>query len=193
MNKSSYLLILASTLSFCAAIFQAAIGFVPKWSAAFGAGDTLVSKPALLLISALLVALLLVIFGLYGLSGAGVIRRLPLLRLGLLVIGVLYSLVGIYFIPQILTVLGILPSAQPVPIYLLLISFGAMVACLAYLIGLVVSWKRLSIKTPSINTDKTITSSQETKSLENQSGNGDEFDEDQTADITATWNLLNPP
>ncbi len=159
MNKPSYLLILAGVLSFCAAIFQAAIGFVPEWSAAFGAGDALVSNPSLLLISALLVALLLVVFGLYGLSGAGVIRRLPLLRMGLLMIGLLYSLVGINFIPQILAVLGILPSAQPVPIYLLLISFGAMVACLAYLIGLAVSWKLLSIKIPSINTDKTLTSS----------------------------------
>src|SRR5512147_950705 len=98
MDKNSFLLIVAGVLSFCAAIFQAVIGFVPEWSAALGAGDMLVSNPALLLISALLVAFLLVIFGFYGLSGAGVTRRLPLLRLGLLVIGLLYSLVGMYFI-----------------------------------------------------------------------------------------------
>jgi len=147
MNKNSYLLILAGVLSFCAALFQAVIGFVPEWSAAFGAGDMLASNPTLLLISALLVALLLAIFGFYGLSGAGIIRRLPWLRLGLLVIGFLYFLVGIYFIPQMLAVLGILPSTQPVPIYLLLITFGALVACLAYLIGLAVNWKRLSSKT----------------------------------------------
>ncbi len=146
MNKNAYLLVLAGALSFCAALFQAVIGFIPEWSAAFGAGDMLVSNPTLLLISAILVAFLLVIFGLYGLSGAGIIRRLPWLRLGLLVIGLLYSLVGIYFIPQMMVVLGILPSAQPVPIYLLLITFGALVACLAYLIGLAVNWKRLSMK-----------------------------------------------
>ncbi len=146
MNKNAYLLILAGVLSFYAALFQAVIGFVPKWSAAFGAGDVLASNPTLLLISALLVALLLVIFGFYGLSGAGIIRRLPWLRLGLLVIGLLYSLVGIYFIPQMLVVLGILPSTQPVPIYLLPITFGALVACLAYLIGLAVNWKLLSRK-----------------------------------------------
>ncbi len=34
MNKPSYLLILAGVLSFCAAIFQAVIAFVPEWSAA---------------------------------------------------------------------------------------------------------------------------------------------------------------
>jgi putative oxidoreductase len=146
MNKNSYLLILASVLSFCAAVFQAVIAFVPEWSAAFGSGDALASNPPLLLTLGLLVALVLVIFGLYGLSGAGVIRRLPLLRLGLLVIGLLYLLVGINFIFQMMAMLGILPSSQPVPIYQSLVSFGALVASLAYLIGLADSWKRLSIK-----------------------------------------------
>jgi putative oxidoreductase len=145
MNRPSYLLILAGVLSFCAAIFQAVIGFVPEWSAAFGASG-LASSPPLLLTLALLVALLLVIFGLYGLSGAGVIRRLPLLRLGLFVIGLLYSLVGINFIFQVLAMLGILPSAGPIPINLVLVSFGAFVAALAYLIGLAVNWKRLSAR-----------------------------------------------
>jgi hypothetical protein len=145
MNKNSFLLILAGVLSFCAAIFQAVIAFVPEWSAAIGAGE-LASNPPLLLTLGLLVALLLAVFGLYGLSGAGVIRRLPFLRLGLLVIGLLYPLVGINFIFQVMAMLGILPSSQPVPIYQLLISFGALVAGLAYLIGLAVSWKRLSSK-----------------------------------------------
>ena len=146
MNRPSYLLIFAGVLSFCAAIFQAVIAFVPAWSAAFGAGDALVSNSPLLLTLGLLVALLLVIFGFYGLSGAGVIRRLPLLRPGLFVIGLLYSMVGVNFIFQMLALLGILPSAGPIPIYLLLVSFGALVAALAYLIGLAVNWKRLSTR-----------------------------------------------
>ncbi len=146
MNKSSYLLILAGVLSFFAAIFQAVIAFVPAWSAAFGAGEALVSNPSLLLTLGLLVALALVIFGLYGLSGAGVIRRLPLLRPGLVVIGILYSLVGIDFIFQVLMLLGIIPNTQPMPIIQLLVSFGALAASLAYLVGLAVNWKRLSIK-----------------------------------------------
>ena len=146
MDKKSFLLIFAGILSFCAAIFQAIIAFVPKWSVAFGASDALVSNPPLLLTLGLLVAFVLVIFGLYGLSGAGIIRRLPLLRLGLLVIGLLYSMVGINFIFQVLAIMGILPSAGPIPIYLVLVSFGALVAGLAYLIGLAVNWKRLSIK-----------------------------------------------
>ena len=146
MNRPSYFLILAGVLSFCAAIFQAVIAFVPEWSAAIGSGDALASNPPLLLTLGLLVALVIVIFGLYGLSGAGVIRRLPLLRLGLFAIGLLYSLVGINFIFQVLAMLGILPSAGPIPIHIVLVSFGAFVAALAYLIGLAVSWKRLSIR-----------------------------------------------
>jgi hypothetical protein len=146
MKRPSTLLILAGALSFCAAIFQAAIAFVPEWSAAFGAGDALVSNPPLLLILGLLVALLLVIFGLYGLSGAGAIRRLPLLRPGLLVIGMLYILVGINFPFQVLALLGILPSAGPIPITIVLVSLGALVAALAYLIGAAASWKRLSTR-----------------------------------------------
>ena len=146
MNRHSYLLILAGFLSFCAAIFQVVIGFVPEWSAAFGSGDALASNPPLLLALGLLVALLLGLFGLYGLSGAGVIRRLPLLRFGLFAIGLLYGTVGINFIFQALALLGILPSAGPIQIYPLLVSFGAFVAALAYLVGLAVNWKRLSTR-----------------------------------------------
>ncbi len=71
MNKNSLLLILAGLLSFCAAVFQVVIAFVPEWSGAFGAGDALVSNPPLLLILGIFVALLIVLFGFYGLSGEG--------------------------------------------------------------------------------------------------------------------------
>lgn len=144
MKNSNILLALGGVLSFCGAVFQAAIAFVPKWSAAYGAGDALVSNPPLLLALGLLVALLLVVFGLYGFSGAGVIRRLPLLRPVLLMIGLIYPLVGVNFIFQMLAVLGILPSTRPVTVYQLPITFGALVAGLAYLTGLAISWRRLS-------------------------------------------------
>ena len=53
-------------------------------------------------------ALVLVIFGLYALSGAGSIRRLPLLRLGLIGISSLFLLRGLFFILSVLAILGIL-------------------------------------------------------------------------------------
>ena len=151
MKTKNILLIFAGILSFCAAIFQAVIAFVPEWSAAFGAA-ALASNPPLLLTLGLLVAFLIVIFGIYGLSGAGVIRRLPWLRLCLSVIGLLYGVVGILFITQVLVMLGILPPTRPVPIHQLLISFGAFVAALAYLIGLAVGWKQLGRKSVAAST-----------------------------------------
>ncbi len=92
-----------------------------------------------------------------------------------------------------LAVLGLLPSAQPVPVYLLLITLGALVTCLAYLIGLAVNWKRLTRELPSKNKDINRTSSQENQLPENQNGDGDELTEDHAAEIIVTWNLLNPP
>jgi pimeloyl-ACP methyl ester carboxylesterase len=49
MKNKNILLLLAGIFSFGVAIFQLAISLVPEWSAFFGAGDTLVSNPLLLL------------------------------------------------------------------------------------------------------------------------------------------------
>lgn len=49
----------------------------------------------------MIVTILFAIAGLNGLSGAGVIRRLPLLRLGLAVICFVYIYRGILFIPPV--------------------------------------------------------------------------------------------
>src|SRR5512140_3745772 len=113
MKSSNVLLVMAGALSFCVALFQAAISFVPAWSAALGAGDALVSNPSLLLGAGLAMALVFALCGLYALSGAGLVRRLPLLRLGLLAIGAVHTLRGVSFVPLFLVVLGLLPSPYP--------------------------------------------------------------------------------
>jgi hypothetical protein len=113
MKHLNYVLILAALLSFGAAIFQVAIGIVPEWSAYWEAGDALVSTRALLLGSSLIVTLAAAVVGLYALSGVGLIQRLPLLRIGLFVVGSLCTLSGITF-AMLLTVLGILPSHEPI-------------------------------------------------------------------------------
>ncbi len=145
MNRSKIFLILAGCLNLGVAVFQAVISFVPKWSAYFGAGE-LASNPTMLLVAGLIVTILFAIAGLYGLSGAGVIRRLPLLRLGLAVICFVYIFRGILFIPQLLVTIGSLPSPEPVPLQYLLSSLVALIIGLLYLIGLVAGWKRLSAK-----------------------------------------------
>jgi hypothetical protein len=58
-------------------------------------------------------ALILVIFGLYALSGAGSIRHLPLLRLGLTGISSLFLLRGLFFILTVLALLGDFKRRNP--------------------------------------------------------------------------------
>ena len=146
MKKHNTFLLIAGLLSLGVAVFQAAISFVPEWSAYFGAGNALVSNPTLLLVAGLVVTVLFAIAGLYGLSGAGVIRRLPLLRTGLIVITLVYIYRGILFIPQFLVTIGALPSPEPIPLQYLLSSLVALIIGLLYLVGLIVGWKMISPK-----------------------------------------------
>ncbi len=144
MKRSNSFLILAGLLSFGAAIFQIAIGIVPEWSAYWGVGDELISNPALLLGSSLVIALLAATGGLYALSGAGLIRRLPFIRTGLIVVGILCTLRGIAIVSLLLTVLGLLPSGLPIPSSAWLSSFAFLLIGLAYLGGLLYGWQSLS-------------------------------------------------
>ncbi len=144
MKTARILLILAASLAFFMSLAQAALGFVPGWSAAFGAPEVLLSNPALLLVSSLLVSAILALIGLYGLSGAGFIRRLPLLRLGLLGIGLGFTLYGINLVPQLLAFVGMLPTPYPVPLRNVILFSVLLLAGVLYLSGLAVGWKHLS-------------------------------------------------
>lgn len=146
MKSTNIFLMIAGILSFGMAIFQVAISFVPEWSAYFGAGDELVSDPTLLLVAGLVVTMLFAIAGLYGLSGAGIIRRLPLLRTGIIVITLVYLYRGILFIPQLLATIGTTPSPEPVPLQYLLSSLSFLIIGLFFLVGLAAGWTAISRK-----------------------------------------------
>ena len=144
MKTGKTLLILAAVLAFFMSLSQAALGFVPEWSAAFGAPGALLSNAPLLLASALLVAAILATFGLYGLSGAGVIWRLPLLRLGLLGIGLGFTLYGINLVPQLLALAGVLPAPDSIALRNVVLFSVLLLAGVLYLSGLALGWKELS-------------------------------------------------
>ncbi len=144
MNTTRTLLIAAAMLAFFMSLCQAALGLVPEWSAAFGAPNALLSNPAVLLASSFLVAAILAIFGLYALSGAGIIPRLPLLRLGLLGIGLGFTLYGINLVPQLLALAGVMPAPYPVPLRNVVLFSMLLLAGLLYLTGLALGWKSLS-------------------------------------------------
>ena len=93
-------LIIAGSLSFIAAILHIAIIFGgPEWYRLFGAGEAMAQsaasgshQPALITLG---IALVLTVWGLYALSGAGVIGQLPLLKAALILITSMYLLRGI--------------------------------------------------------------------------------------------------
>ncbi len=80
------------------------------------------------------------IWGFYGLSGAGVIRRLPLLKIALLLIGAVYTLRGVVVLQQLFQILASSAEVAPREIVFSLVS---LIIGLAYLIGTVKSWRSL--------------------------------------------------
>jgi hypothetical protein len=93
-------LFLAGCLSAIAALLHLAVIFGgPDWYRFFGAGETMArmaerGSPRPIIIT-LVIATVLAVWALYAFSGAGVIGRLPLLRLGLVIISAIYLVRGI--------------------------------------------------------------------------------------------------
>lgn len=107
-------LLAAGLLSATIALLHVIIIFVgPPAYRYFGAGEQMARQaesgsafPALLTAA---VALFFALFAFYGLAGAAVAPRPPLLRTGLIVIGVIYSLRGLLVAPQLVAYLANAP------------------------------------------------------------------------------------
>jgi hypothetical protein len=135
MTSSKTTLKIAAILSFTVAIFQAGISFSPSWGLYFGAPETLTARPLLLILAGLLMTVVFVIFGLYALSGAGVVRPLPLLKTGLWVVSGIYILRGLMLIPQLLIDKGIQSSSETIGFQSLASSMVALFIGLVYIAG----------------------------------------------------------
>jgi len=134
----------AAGLSFFMAVCQTIISLSPAAAAYFQAPPPLLENRLRLFLVGEGAALVLVIFGLYALSGAGSIRRLPLLRLGLIGISSLYLLRGLFFTLTVLTILGILEGEillQGVISHLVFLAAG-----ITYAVGTVLNWKEMQIR-----------------------------------------------
>jgi hypothetical protein len=112
----------------------------------FGAGEQMARlAEAGSLIPALVTAgisAVFVVWAAYAFSGAGLLSRLPLLRTGLVVIGVVYLLRGMLLAPELFArVSGHQPA---VPVRELVFSLAALLAGLAYLLGTRSAWANLS-------------------------------------------------
>ncbi len=82
-------------------------------------------------------------FGLYAWSAAGRMRRLPLLRPGLVAVGAIFTLRGLLLIPQAAVMLRH-PGAFPwqVPVF----SLGSLALGLAHLTGARLRWSELAAR-----------------------------------------------
>jgi len=113
----------------------------PDWYRFFGAGEGMAraaergsSVPALTTIG---IALVLLIWALYAFSGAGRIRRLPLLRTGLVTISAIYLLRGLIPLPML--------AANPAAVdaFVIWSSLIVLVYGLCYALGTWIAWPQL--------------------------------------------------
>jgi hypothetical protein len=145
MTAGRRLLILAGALSVGVALLHVACILIgPAAYRYFGAGERLASlaaagSPVPALITAGFAAVFAVC-GLYAFSGAGLVSRLPLLRTGLIAVGAVYTLRGLFLPVEILAMI-----ARPGSIASRELVFSAMslVIGLAYLGGVAVAWRGL--------------------------------------------------
>ncbi len=138
-----WLLIGGALSALAAGLHLAVIAGGPAWYRAFGAGEAMAraaekgsSIPALITLA---IATILAIWALYAFSGAGLIRRLPLIRTGLVTITAIYLARGLLLIPSLLF------KPQLVDRFafwssLVVLAYGAV-----YAVGVTTSWRRLSV------------------------------------------------
>lgn len=138
-------LIFGSVLSFAVALLHVAIVIfgAPAYRY-FGAGEEMAAAaesgspfPALL---TLFLAAIFAIWGFYGLSGAGLVRRLPLLKTALILIGAVYTLRGVALFLQLFQLAVSSAEVAPREIVSSLVSLiiGAF-----YLLGTISNWSSL--------------------------------------------------
>ena len=130
-------------LSFFMAVAQTVISLSPPAAAYFQAPPPLLEDRRMLFLVGEAAALIMVLFGLYALSGAGIIRRLPLLRLGLIGISALYLLRGLFVILSVLVVLGILRGELLIQGEVSTLMFLA--AGITFAVGTALNWKDMRI------------------------------------------------
>lgn len=142
MQKNSFLIAAAIFSGVAALLHLGCIIFGGDWYRFFGAGEQMAQLAEAghmypTIVTSLLVTLLTV-RSLYALSGAGLMLRLPFLRLGLCTIAAIYLLRGIAFIPLMPT----FPENSLT--FWILSSAICFIFGLTYAIGIKQSWAYLS-------------------------------------------------
>ena len=135
-------LVIGGVLSLVASLLHIACIFGGgDWYRFFGAGEVMAQAdeaghwmPAIMTTG---IAILLAVWAAYAFSGAGMIRRLPLIRTALVIISAIYLLRGLFIIPIMIE-----PALRtPFNIWssLIVLGFG-----IVYLLGTRQAWSQLS-------------------------------------------------
>lgn len=134
----NYPLLAGGYFSLAFSIFQiSAIWWTPGVIRYFGGPANLsVQRPLTYAVLCIVVGLIVAVFGIYALSGGGMIRRLPLLRTLLAIATAIYILRGLLLIPQVPLVLK-----HPELVRFLIFSVIALVVGFVLLVGTVQTWK----------------------------------------------------
>lgn len=135
------LLLLASVMSFSGSILHIVVVLIGAPAYQFFGGSELAMLaesgslvPAAMTLS---LAVIFMVFGLYALSGAGVIRRLPMIGIGLIVIGGIYTFRGLSIIEQ---TAQLILEPESIQIHKLLYSLISLLTGCAYLLGAIKGW-----------------------------------------------------
>lgn len=142
LGKNKVLIVGAVCSAFAALAHLGCIAFGADWYRFFGAGEQMAKMaedghwyPTVV---TLFIAFILIVWSLYALSGARVIFRLPLLRLGLVVISAIYLIRSVAFV-------SIMPMFPDNSLTFWLISSGITLTIgVLYAIGTFQVWSQLS-------------------------------------------------
>jgi hypothetical protein len=142
MNASSRWLTIAAALCFAIALLHAAAIFLgPGAYAYLGAPELGRAEAAGSAVPDLMTAVLVVVFGAFGayaLSGAGRVRRLPLLRVGLAAIGAVFTLRGLAVFVEIAQL------GAGGPPRMIVFSLVSLITGVAFLAGTLPRWRALN-------------------------------------------------
>lgn len=144
MNASSRWLTVAALLCFGISLLHLAIIFMgPDAYAYFGAPQLGRAEARGFAYPDWMTAGLVLVFaafGAYALSGAGRVRRLPLLRVGLALIGAVFTLRGLSLFVE----LAGLVAGAPVPPRMAVFSLVSLITGAAFLAGTLPRWRALN-------------------------------------------------
>ena len=140
------LMLAASSNFFIAALHILIIAFGPSWYRYFGAPPMaeMIERGSLLLptLLTLIGVLVFAIMGFYALSALGIVRRLPLLRTGLVCIGSMFVLRSILLVPLVVMVI----RGAFIPPRFFVFSVFSLFVGVCYLWGTACSWSAIPKK-----------------------------------------------